>query len=99
MSSRERQASGAAVAAPRTLTDSAGLPAPNRPNPNAEKASRAMLWEDFYRSASPAQQMELLSLAGRQGLLYAHQLPALPNGSRHPPPADTPPAVAVLSPF
>src|SRR5205085_543002 len=51
------------------------------------------------RSASPAQQVELLSLAGRQGLLYAHQLPALPNGSRHPPPADTPPAVAVLSPF
>ncbi len=34
-------------------------------------------WEELFRSASQEQQKELLSLAERQGLLYAHQLPAL----------------------
>jgi hypothetical protein len=37
-------------------------------------------WEDFFRHMSPGQQDELLGLAGRQGLLYAHQLPAATNG-------------------
>ena len=41
-------------------------------------------WEELFRSASPEQQQELLALARRQGLLYAHQLPPLSNGS-HPP--------------
>jgi hypothetical protein len=42
------------------------------------------VWEDLYRSVSPAQQSELLALAGRQGLVYAHQLPAA--GGNGPPP-------------
>jgi hypothetical protein len=41
-------------------------------------------WEDLFRSASPEQQQELLALARRQGVLYAHQLPPLTNGA-HPP--------------
>jgi hypothetical protein len=41
-------------------------------------------WEDLFRSASPEQQQELLALARRQGVLYAHQLPPMTNGA-HPP--------------
>jgi hypothetical protein len=43
-------------------------------------------WEELFRTASPQQQQELLALARRQGVLYAHQLPAPSNGS--PAPAD-----------
>jgi len=63
-------AEGAASAVPRSG------PGPERGAPHA------MLWEDFYRSASPAQQVELLSLAARQGLLYAHQFPSTNNGTK-----------------
>jgi hypothetical protein len=42
------------------------------------------LWDDFFRGASPEQQQELLALARRQGVIYAHQLPPAGNGS-HPP--------------
>jgi hypothetical protein len=37
-------------------------------------------WEDLFRAASPEQQRELLALARRQGVVYAHQLPPLSNG-------------------
>jgi hypothetical protein len=40
----------------------------------------APLWEDLFRSISPAQQRELLALAQRQGALYPHQLPGGGNG-------------------
>src|SRR5205085_2481254 len=58
-----------------------------RPVSLAEPTPRSTLWEDFLHTASPAQQLELLALAGRQGLLYAHQLPTPPaaNGSRSTP--------------
>src|SRR5437868_321842 len=42
---------------------------------------RAPAWEDLYRAIGPEQQRELLSLAQRQGVLYTHQLPAIPNGT------------------
>jgi hypothetical protein len=48
-------------------------------NGPAPVGSPAPLWEDLFRSASPVQQKELLTLARRQGLLYAHQLPACPG--------------------
>jgi hypothetical protein len=38
-------------------------------------------WDDYYRGATPEQQAELLELAGQQGFLYGHQLPASANGS------------------
>jgi hypothetical protein len=41
-------------------------------------------WEDLFRGASPEQQQELLALARRQGVLYAHQLPPLTNGVHAP---------------
>jgi hypothetical protein len=54
----------------------------------AQDVHRPPLWEDLYQNASPAQQQELLSLAGRQGLLYSHQLPPLNNGARAGAPAE-----------
>jgi hypothetical protein len=84
MTQRERHASlglSATVAAPVAAGSSVTLPAP-RGSAAESGAGREPSWEELYRSASPAQQQEWLALAGRQGLLYAHQLPAPSNGSR-----------------
>src|SRR5436190_23144123 len=70
MTARDRQASG-------------GVSLAARPAPASSRAGSASgngdreppLWEDLYRSLPPAGQEELLTLAARQGLLYAHQLP------------------------
>src|SRR5205823_11999233 len=71
MTPRERQASAGATLAPRPA------PAPPRPVGSTGAGERPVPpWEDLYRSIPPAQQDELLALAVRQGLLYAHQLPA-----------------------
>src|SRR4051794_3654856 len=86
MTPGERQASGglsATLSAPPPHGGPAAHPAPSRPGPSPDHGPpRASLWEDVFRSASPSQQTELLSLAGRQGLLYAHQLPRAGNGAR-----------------
>src|SRR4051794_22678008 len=83
MSQRERPPSGGAVeAAPRLA---AAQPLPPRPPPAGKPgAPSAPLWEDLFRAAPPAQQQELLALAVRQGVLYAHQLPSTGNGSTAP---------------
>lgn len=47
--------------------------------------TNGFLWEEWYHSATPTQQAELLALAGRQGLLYAQQIPAKANGTHAPP--------------
>jgi hypothetical protein len=80
MTQRERQASGGvSEAAPRPGAGHASLP---RPTASADpSAGHAASWEDVYRAASPAQQAELLRLAQRQGVLYAHQLPPTGNGT------------------
>ncbi len=99
MTQRERHASGglsATVSAP-PPGGATGHPAPARPGPSQEvNPPRASLWEDVFRSASPAQQKELLALAGRQGLIYAHQLPQISNGARSQP-ADDPRGLHLLS--
>src|SRR4051812_32095618 len=83
MTQGERQASGGLSGTVSVLPPPGGPAAPSRPGPHLEpSAPRASLWEDVFRGASPAQQSELLSLAGRQGLLYAHQLPRGGNGTR-----------------
>src|SRR5215467_1214965 len=46
-------------------------------------------WEELFRSVSPAQQQELVTLAARQGLLYGHQLPPVRNGTAAPPASET----------
>ena len=80
MTSRERHASVRATAGARQPAAAPASAA--HASPPADKA-RPPRWEDVYRDLTPDQQQELLNLAGRQGLLYAHQLPQR-NGS--PPP-------------
>ena len=77
MTSRERQASGGVTLAapPTSALSRATAAAADRPLP---------LWEDLYRSATPEQQAELLALAARQGLLYAHQLPSADSSAHGP---------------
>src|SRR5439155_283327 len=45
--------------------------------PAAGADRESLSWEDLYAALSPQQQQELLDLAARQGLLQAHQLPAV----------------------
>jgi hypothetical protein len=40
-------------------------------------------WELLYRTASPAQQADLLALASQQGVLYSHQFPEAPSPRPH----------------
>src|SRR5262245_44747668 len=73
MTERQRKASGADAGT------TAVLEAP-RPVAPLSPTTPVLSWEDYFRHASPAQQKELLALARRQGLLYAHQLPPCGNG-------------------
>jgi hypothetical protein len=83
MTQRERQASGgrevATAAPPRSPAATA---APLHAASGPQGPDPAPPWEDLYQNASPQQQEELLALAGRQGVLYGHQLPpAAGNGT------------------
>src|SRR2546430_17540443 len=92
MSSRERHASAgstATVAAPPPKHNASAVPL------RSASATEAALpvashWEALYRSVSPAEQADLLTLARRQGLLYSHQLPPAPPASRALPPVEHP---------
>lgn len=80
MTHRERHSSGGVFDAPPTEAR-----ASDRPMPTATPAAAFPFWEDLFRSASPAQKQELLALAERQGVVYAHQFPA-PSGPAPAPP-------------
>src|SRR5436190_9978256 len=70
MTARDRQASGGVSLAARPA------PAASRAGSASGNGERELPpWEDLYRSLPPGGQEELLALAARQGLLYAHQLP------------------------
>jgi len=62
---RERMSQGGALLAPR--------PAHSRHEVASEPHFPA--WEDWYRTASHVQQIEVLDLARQQGFVHAHQLP------------------------
>src|SRR5262245_23385909 len=83
MTQRERQASGGVFDAPPKEVH-----APDRRPATAPVPSAAgfPFWEDLFRNASPAQQKELLALAERQGVVYAHQFP--PPSGPSPAPSD-----------
>src|SRR5437868_6453427 len=74
MTDREQKASRRKPAAGATA-----VLEPPRPPP-ASEPGLAPAWEEFFRQASPAQQYQVLTLARRQGVIYAHQLPAPTNG-------------------
>lgn len=59
----------------------------------AEPAAPLLVWDEWFRRASPAQRAEALALARTQGLLYPHQLPAT-NGTH----ASAAPAAEVAPP-
>jgi len=73
MAEREWKASGAA-AATAPFEPAAVLADSVRPA-GPESNGRAVSWEEAYRAATSTQRTELLALARRQGLIYAHQLP------------------------
>src|SRR5262245_51875788 len=75
MTERQRKTSGAEAGGATAVLEA---PRPAAPHP---ATTPVLSWEDYFRHASPAQQKELLALARRQGLLYAHQLP--PSGNGH----------------
>src|SRR5437016_382966 len=77
MTQRESKAPGG-VARAVPGSDSARLtePRPSGSGPDSRGANRALLWEELFQTATPSQQEEMLALAGRQGFLYADQVPA-----------------------
>ena len=77
MTERERHASGGVSDVPEQDVPGVG------PGRDERGPRRRCLppWETMFRTASPEQQQELLALARRQGLLYAHQIPSAPNGA------------------
>ena len=92
MTQRERHASpglSATVPTPHALPGTTGQFAHLRSSSAVETSSMIVsLWEDVFHKASPAQQEELLTLASRQGLLYAYQLPRSNGTAVHASPAD-----------
>src|SRR5262245_7398479 len=101
MTQRQRQASpgmSATATAPPTAGGATGLPAPPRSTPAAlASLAASSLWEGVFRNASPAQQEELLALASRQGLVYAHQLPSNNGAQPHAGPPEDPRCLNLLS--
>src|SRR5262245_29919580 len=78
MTQREGHATGGAgKVAPRPAL----VPAPPAGNPARAQGAKAPSWDELFRSLPAGQRQELLTLARRQGLLYAHQLPAAGNGT------------------
>lgn len=78
MSRRERPVSGPAEAPPRPAR---GNSAPAVSVPSESTPGRQPSLEAIFRECTPLQQREMLALAQRQGLLYAHQLPTPSNGA------------------
>jgi hypothetical protein len=94
MAEREWKASGAA-AATAPFEPVAPSAQPVRPSPPSAGNGHAASWEEVYRAATADQRQELLALARRQGLVYAHQLPAT-NGHK---PLEDPEALSRLTGF
>jgi hypothetical protein len=83
MSHRDRHAAAGTVATvPAPPTKPGLVSAAPRAALSVESTPAISQWEILYRCISPDQQSELLALAGRQGLIYAHQLPPVPSASR-----------------
>jgi hypothetical protein len=75
MTQRERQASGGVSATVPTI------PAGQARTGSLADLARPLPWEALFQAIPPTQRGELLALAARQGLLFAHQLPPPSNGS------------------
>ena len=61
-------------------TPAIGGPAPAMAtSPNG--AGPACAWEELFQAAAPGRRQQLIALAGREGVLYAHELPPPGNGA------------------
>ena len=69
---------GSPMTQPERHTPAGGVAAPPAP-PSA--AGSACVWEELFQTAAPGRRAQLLALAGRDGVLYAHQLPPPGNGA------------------
>ncbi|MBY0524675.1 MAG: AAA family ATPase [Gemmataceae bacterium] len=77
MTQRERPSSTAvSEAAPRPPSGH-----PSRTHAPDGPPDRPLPWEEFYRSIAPSQQLEIVELARRQGVVYSQQLPPAPPSS------------------
>jgi hypothetical protein len=84
MSQRQRQASGGMSAVLPALAEAQPASSAVLSSPCLavdRDTSPVPSWEELFQNASPAQQAELLALARRQGVVYAHRLP-LATGPR-----------------
>jgi uncharacterized coiled-coil DUF342 family protein len=83
----ERAASGEANTVARSTGHCQQPPPPQ--GTGGTRTHQVPIWEDLYHAIPPEHQRQLLSLAERQGVLYAYQLPVTANGtaadSRHKP--------------
>ncbi|MCS6852198.1 MAG: AAA family ATPase, partial [Gemmataceae bacterium] len=77
MMQRERHGSGGvpSEAVPRSPATVSASRGPSQADSNAPRP-----WDEFYQALPPNLRRELLTLAQRQGVIYAHQLPPL-NGT------------------
>lgn len=84
MTARQGTASVSAIAARKASVQADGTTASAAPRTKDSQANSqlSLLWVEWFRRADANQRAQMLSLAKRQGLLYAHQLPALANGAK-----------------
>lgn len=80
---RKTAAASTASGSTATMAATAVLPTGSaRPSLPHDLPVRSLQWDELFLHATPAQRSELLSLARKQGLLYAHQLPVYANGKK-----------------
>jgi hypothetical protein len=91
MTQRDRQAS--AQNTPAALREARSRTGALLPEAAAAVKFPAPVWEQIFRAAAPAERERLLALAGRQGVLFSHQLPDSPGVSN----GDHPAHAQVLS--
>src|SRR5437868_3116432 len=97
MTARERKASEGASATA-TAPPAVLVPVPRPARNGAEPAAGQLpCWEAWFQNASAVQRTEMLALAARQGVLYAHQLPPPATGVKQKPPAEDAQHVQVLT--
>lgn len=95
MMARDRKAPGG-TSATATAVVPATTPAPLR-NGQEAPGPRKLPWQELFQGFSADQQADLLVLAARQGLIYAHQVPAQVNGIKSKPTQENLPQLQILS--
>src|SRR4051812_18547572 len=96
MTPRDRKASGG-MSATATASAAAHLPALTPVRNGADAPLRVLGWEEWFQNASAAQRTDMLTLAARQGLLYAYQVPSPVNGVKNKVPTEDTPHLQTMT--